>query len=42
MHTDITAVSIQSKKIALNEVKDNKALLEFMWKKPTLTSGPTQ
>ena len=28
MHTDMTAVTIQSSKIVLNEVKDSKALLE--------------
>ena len=28
MHTDMTAVTIQSNKIVLNEVKDNEELLE--------------
>ena len=33
MHTDMTAVTIQSNKIVLNEVKDDYALLEPSYRK---------
>ena len=35
MHADMTAVAIQPNKIVLNEVKDNKALLEPSYRKNT-------
>ena len=33
MHADMTAVTIQSNKIVLNEVKDNEVLLEPSYRK---------
>ena len=33
IHADITAVTIQSNKIVLNKVKDNKVLLEPSYRK---------
>ena len=33
MHTDMTAVTVKSNKIVLNEVKDNKALLKSSYGK---------
>ena len=42
MHTDMTAVTIQSNKNVLNEVKDNSGLLEPLYgKKNKLTLWPT-
>ena len=35
MHTDMTAVTIQSNKSVSNEVKDNQALLELSYGKKT-------
>ena len=35
MHTSITAVTIKSNKICLNEIKDNEALLEPSYGKKT-------
>ena len=35
MHTDMTAVTIQSNKIVLNEVKDNQVLLDSSYKEKT-------
>ena len=42
MHTDTTAVAIQSNKIVLNEVKNSQALLEPLWAKSNVTFWPTQ
>ena len=43
MHVDTTAVTIQSKKIVSNAVKDNEALLELSYGKRTKgTFWPTQ
>ena len=33
MHADMTAVTLQSNKIVLNEVKDSQALLEPLYRK---------
>lgn len=33
MHADVTAVPIQSSKIALDDIKDNKVLLETFYRK---------
>ena len=35
MHADMIAVTIQFKKIVLNEVKDNQAILEPSYRKKT-------
>ena len=42
MHADMTAIRIQSNKIVSNEVKDNYALLETLYRKTKQTSWPTQ
>ena len=39
MHTDITAVIIQSNKIVLNEVKDNQELLKPSYGKPNFLAN---
>ena len=42
MHTDMTAVPIQSNKIISNKVKDNEVLLEPSYEKTKQTFWPTQ